>query len=112
MSPFSCPAELGDDGILALRPHGDIDLLARPALTEAQLALRPGLRGVHVDFAEVPFMDTTALRFLSSVHTRCTAFDVPLQITGLQSQHRRLLDLTDYRLPAQAPTPTTSADPA
>lgn len=98
--PFICPAEVGDDGILGLDPRGDIDIEARPALTEALLALRPGLRGVHLDFTAVPFMDTTVLRFLSSLHTRCTAFAIPLHITGLQPQHHRLFTLTDYRLPA------------
>jgi anti-anti-sigma factor len=100
--PFTCPAELGEDGILALRPCGDIDLVARPALTEAERALRPGLRGVHLDFDAVPFMDTTALRFVSGIHARCTAFAVPLRITGLHRQHRRLLALADYRLPSTA----------
>ncbi|MEU6854418.1 STAS domain-containing protein [Actinacidiphila alni] len=97
--PFTCTAEVGDDGILALRPRGDIDIAARPVLTHAQLALRPGLRGVHLDFDAVPFMDTTVLRFLSSLHARCTAFAVPLRITGLRPQHHRLLTLAEYRLP-------------
>ncbi|MFF7158170.1 STAS domain-containing protein [Streptomyces sp. NPDC008139] len=108
-APFTCPTALGDDGTLTLRPCGDIDLEAHAALTRAQLALRPGLRGVHLDFDAVPFMDTTALRFLSSLHARCTAFALPLHITGLRPQHRRMLSLSDYRLPTSPTSPTTTA---
>lgn len=104
-SAFTCPTVLGDDGILTLQPLGDIDLEARQALTEAQLVLHSGLRGVRLDFDAVPFMDTTAVRFLNGVHARCTAFALPLHITGLHSQHRRMLSLADYRLPA---SPTTA----
>ncbi|MEU0375342.1 STAS domain-containing protein [Streptomyces sp. NPDC006283] len=89
---FSCSARL-EGSTLLLTPKGEIDFATRPALNTIRQLISPRLSTVRINLHNVPFMDSTAVNFLTSLQTGCRQFNIQLEITGLNLQQRKLLEI-------------------
>ncbi|MER5972933.1 STAS domain-containing protein [Streptomyces sp. NPDC002055] len=74
-----------------LRPQGEIDIDARPAVHRA-LGRRPATaRDLAVDMTEVSFMDIVGLQLMARVDTDARSHGLGVTFTGWQRQPRHLL---------------------
>ncbi|MBC3844477.1 STAS domain-containing protein [Streptacidiphilus sp. 4-A2] len=97
---FACAVTI-DGPLCVIEPIGDIDLCARPQLSGVVSCIRAGVREVRVNFAGVPFMDTSGLAFLHDLRERCQETGSRLSIDGLRSQPLRLCVLLDLLPPSE-----------
>lgn len=78
-----------------LRLAGEIDIAVTDdlrAVLEASLADRPD--SVEIDFREVTFMDSTGIRFLVGVKSRCDAIGASWSLVNVSPPIARLIDLS------------------
>ncbi|MFH8369613.1 STAS domain-containing protein [Streptomyces sp. NPDC018031] len=93
MNDFTVTVEQHPDRSL-VAVAGELDLQTSPRLQDAVLAAPLGGQTLHLDLAEVSFMDSTGLNLLLRLRRRLRTEDGRLRISGLQDQPARLLHLT------------------
>jgi anti-sigma B factor antagonist len=83
-----------DRGIVAVAPHGEVDLTTSPTVREsADRLLDGGATALVLDLTDVGFMDSTALGALVSFHRRLGDRFV---VAGAQPAVHRLLEITKF----------------
>ena len=88
--------ETTDDGRLVDRLSGDLDLMARPTLTERVLPrVTTDLAGVTVDMAQVTFCDSSGLGGLLDIRRATGDAGIDMVLRNVPRPVARILDLTD-----------------
>jgi len=95
--PHSFQIEVStDDGQLVVRLSGDLDLTARPLLTERLLPqVTEELAGVTLDLKDVTFCDSSGLGGLLDIRRAAGDADVDMVLRNVPRPVARILDLTD-----------------
>ena len=88
--------ESTDDGQLVVRLSGDLDLTARPLLTERLLPqVTEELACVTLDLEDVTFCDSSGLGGLLDIRRAAGDADVDMVLRNVPRPVARILDLTD-----------------
>ncbi|MEW2373726.1 STAS domain-containing protein [Streptomyces sp. NPDC048387] len=102
-----------DGETAVITPSGDIDFHALPDLLSAGRHLPAFITRVLWDFQHVSFMAVAGLHLLDHQRTSCRALQRTLDVTGLNTQPRRLLKTAMEAIPEESwsdflPTPRTA----
>ncbi len=85
-----------EDGRLVVRLSGDLDLVARPELTERVVArVTDDLAGVTIDLENVTFCDSSGLGGLLDIRRAAGEAGVHMALRNVPRPVARVLDLTD-----------------
>lgn len=88
--------ETTEDGRLVVRLSGDLDLTARPELTERVVRrVTTDLAGVTVDMGAVTFCDSSGLGGLLDIRRAAGDAGVEMVLRNVPRPVARILDLTD-----------------
>ena len=81
------------DAVVRVSVAGEVDMATTPMVDDALTAAigRPGAKGVEVDFALVPFCDSTGIAALDHALAAATARNLPFRVTNVQPGVARVL---------------------
>ncbi len=87
-------ATLAED-VLVLRPRGELDVqTSQPLREEIEESIRRGMKKLLVDMSRVTYVDSSALGVLVTGLKMARKSNGVLKLYGLQSNVRRVFDLT------------------
>jgi anti-anti-sigma factor len=81
--------------VIRVSVDGDVDMATAQMLQDALAAAveREGATGVVVDFANVPFCDSTGIAELDRAHAAATAKSLPFRLVDVQPGVARVLEI-------------------
>jgi anti-anti-sigma factor len=94
-SPFRCDVEAGVDGVVRIRPVGELDMSTVPVLEQAML--QAGVAGhqlLVIDLRELEFMDSTGLTLLTRWSLGAERDGYDLALVAGPDRIQRLFELT------------------
>jgi anti-sigma B factor antagonist len=94
MAPVSLV--MGEDGVLAVRLHGEIDYTNAAPVTDAvgQAVTRDRPSAVHVDLSDVTFLDSSGIGVLISAMKAATAAGGAYRVLAPNPKVRSQLEIT------------------